>query len=794
MTGRMTRQWFASRLLAALTVLALATACGGGNSGGSGKKSAAPSQKVSSGSSGSGGSDQAKRAKALVEKAEKIWDEAEAALAAHDLKAATAAHQKLDLTTLEGNSNVLSGAEIAPGQTVGDWFKARRERYKELLLAEVDWQMEALARGEAESSEFRNFVSYYPPYLGNLGAHYEKRKMGIAVKRARLARRWLRVQIAGANADLAEVIQKGMRSQWQGGPAGLEPRFDWAVARPEELATWGKLEVRCAVDNAQYASTSKLVHASFSIPQAISVSFNMEPPAHVETSWDQLPPIAVSETVPQTLLFDDSDDRAEAERIRDEIEAKLHAALEAKLRELPQFELFPGANPDSLSLTDANSQFDPRAARAMLVKAPARLEAELPPLLEKALIDPKYIGQVSAFLVAAGLQAHAPWVEEHLPSAKNEGRDAVKELAKAPWFGDYGPLLAIVKQKGHPQRMEALHALVGYFRESKPNAAVRALVSDPSDHDRSNIAHFIVQQASEDEIREFGAWVQDADQNFARTVFVALRNRSPELADQVMAENFAGASPELQRGLLIGFRFDRDKHGEATLRMLAAALDSPDQQTARAALSALMEASYTPTGWDILRENLSKVREEQMRAQVQSKLMIDVGRAHPDKAPDFLRQSILDSNAQAAALEEPADKRRGSEPPALWLRDTAINQYMEPEKPSRSERVSLLADLVRERPQDKRLLRAILTNLDQFAQIRQGWDFAQEDLLYLLERGLEHPEKNARQFVYNFMFKALEKGSEDYRDRLANALEKEEDKAMANSLKTRLQNVKKKKK
>jgi hypothetical protein len=718
-----------------------------------------------------------KKAEVAHADADAAWKRASEAMAAHDLAeiflAYRGAHSAVSVYA-EGYPD----EELEPGLTYKAWMDQKEEEFRPAMRAEFGTVLAMLETGDMAWPEVRQLVTNFSTtQFKDLEALLDERKGEIIAKRTRGATKWFRVSVRGNTQEYGDLVEQAVRAVWGDGP-GYKLVFGYAMDNAERDATWKTLDVSIEQEAVAYHAADNTNPNVWvpAIPYQATIAFGLKGSESVPTSWDKLEPVQAQVDVPDSLhveleRFGGGVTAAEEQRLRELEKGNLTAlreSLKEKLQGMAAFKLFPGVDLTAAQVLRGD-RIDIEAARALSHLDKARFQSEFDFI--RNADDIEGMGGLVAIIIGAEMDTYAAWVSERIVDLDRASRDAAfAELVKRPWYGDYGPVLALVRGEGDNLSSKILSALRGHMHVQNVQQAFLERIDDPEYRRRGDMVGFLLREAPLDDLGDrVTDWIADADEHVSGNAYTALASRDKALALKVAVENFDGLSERLKSRVLGDLNVTDGEEGEANLVLVTDLLKSEvSRELRQSVVDRLFRSAYTPHGWDALMELAISEPEPKMKRRIRQKLIMEVERAHPDQAEGYLLQQLPmeDTEVRRAAML------------ALLSGKTPKNNV-----------VAILADLIAAEPGNPELVEVTVSSIHQYHKIRKGWDFAadQPEMAAILEKGAGHETPQVREFAYTVMGFALKQGNTHCREMLETALGREMDQKLQEKIRLFLQ-------
>jgi len=633
--------------------------------------------------------------------------------------------------------------EAEPGVTVKAWHERKEQAFRTAVLERWPALLDGMSSGEVPTPLLRDLINNLS-YFGfkEPEQRFKEAEPRIHAARAKAAPDWLVVSLEFSAVGYDNFFINGLQSRWNS-RAGRKLVFGYALSDLESRATWKKLVVRLEQDTAHYQpSNPKLFRhdESPSIPRALKATFELTGAPDVPTSWDKLPPLDLRVELPETILVKIRDGRSDtqAERLRRDKTKELHTALEVALAKLPPFELFPGLDPTTLNVR-VGERLDARAVQALSYLDKPRLVAQLDELSRDARLQ----NNLAPLVVSLNLDSLATWLTQTLPQLDRKAQAAVAdELAKRPSFGDYEPLLAMLKRPELGQ--EVFNALRGQLHVPKVRQTLLAESTRPAN--RWNFTSLYISEAPLDEVRQqVRIWLADKETDFIRMTLNGLGNRDRKAILQLALDEFPRVPDPVKALFLHQLGSDRHAQFDPLLPIVQEAVRSSNQAVRDACRDLLMDRAGVPAAWDLVRDLAKSESDPRRREQMTLKLIYTARQAHPETGPQWLIEQ----------LRHPVATVRHQAVGILVFQDKLANDDFKPF-------VSYTSD----NPDDRAFMTTVIKAIHQHHRLRSGWDFSETNssLTALLVSGTRQPDKAVQRQSVEVMQFAVKKGGAHYKE------------------------------
>ena len=695
--------------------------------------------------------------RAAVHEAAQRWTDAGKALDGHNVAAAFSAFQSArSATSIYVEHYGERPAE--PGVDVRTWVNRQQQVFHDALLAEAPRLFEALAAGDVEVGEVKRLVESFAYYgLKEVEQRFKAEEPHLLEARAKSAAHWLRVKFQSTDTAFDESIRRALIRQWRE-LGHLKLTFGTPMGPLEERATWKTLTIRADQQYAHYVPTEdsrqKWQVTPPEIPESVAVTFRVDGGAEIPTTWDRIGAIQAAVSVPDSLwvAINGYNVQDQADRVKQEKQAELVAAVVAGLEKLPEFQVFPGIDAGALALRRGRT-LDLAAANALVFFDRPRLVGELTTLSR----DPVFHGPVALLVITHEIAELGPWLAQVLPTLPPTVQTPVmRELQKKPWFCEYEPLVAMVAAPGREDIQDVLDVLRGELHVPKVRAAIAQQIRVSPQ--RLNWAYLYVAEAPLEDLRaQLPGWLTGADQRFGQSIFFEIANRDAATATRAALDLFESAPAQTQVAFLNHLNRAIDiPQRELTALLRKAVTQGYTADVRDSARQTLESKSYEPDCWDILRGLASGESDPRRRAKIEERLILNATRAHPEAAVAYLLTQ-LDSATPTT-------------------RDLAIGQLLLQNNPH-TEWFDALGHLLAAHPNDAGLLRRIIGELSQHGRLRRGWRFDEflPHLRPLLLAAGHSADPQVRRQGYELMGYAIKKGAPAYIELLKTAQPQELD-------------------
>jgi len=546
--------------------------------------------------------------------------------------------------------------------------------------------------------------------------------------------------------------------------------FGYPIDQNERRVTWKTLEFRIEQDEARYhlEENNVLKHlavhvAAPVIPYAVRIETKLEGNERVTTSWDQIENIKADAEIPDTIRFLIEKGKGLADGEESKLKGResnnrklLIAAVREKVQSLPAFKLFPGVDPSSLSLRKGD-EIDMEAARALAFLDPINLMREVTGLLRTE--DVELQKDLMLLAIDMDLDPLAPWVGETLLTMRTHDQEPiVNALKRKPWFGSYGPLLAMINNPDKSASGWVLDALREQLHEGKLTAALIKKIDDPSCYERSDYANFMISEAPLELVKQQApGWLKDNDEEFAAHLFDMVASRDQEFAETLIFDFYNDVTQRVQSRMLGRLKFRHKQDPQQTLTLLRGVVTrTTDEELRRQAFEVIRKGADQTAVWDTLKELAGFETDPDRKRELLSRLIHCIQWTHPD-------------NAHAFYLEH-----AGGPDPKLRLQAFGIMCAGDDPK---GELMGILAGVMQEDPEDDDFVREVIRDIHHYYRIRDGWEFGQRAADYetIFSRAARHPDAKVREMNYKVLKHVVEQGFESYYKLLKDSLVNESD-------------------
>ena len=701
--------------------------------------------------------------KAGAAKAEELWKKTIVALNEHRLEEAERFY-KAGKDKIGYEINEHGYKEIRPGLTLSDWKKEQDALLLEALQEEFRLIIEKLKSAEVTPSYTESFYRTYNDFaFRDLEREYRDRNKEIESARAVLASKWLRINIYdyinGYQYQYGKIIERVLQNKWRD-QTGYKLVFARSMGQLEKQATWKTLNIKVEEEDAEYVfgNSNSLNRAPPSIPIKATVSFEMEGDKFIETGWDNLRSLEAEAPAPDSIWVKEkkSDALDEADELLNKNRAKLEKDLTDALESMPGFSFFPYHKVEGMSIFGDDGSIDRKTALAMALTAPDLFHPQFAEAIKSASTET--LGELYYLIISLDLNEHAKWLAQSLIEADlNSQKIVIESLKNKPWFWGYGPILFLARRGHDDIRTEALYSLRGQLYETKVKDTIKVIANNSRDARRVEFASLILNEVKKEELGQFAVWIKDRDLQFATQAYNHIRRRDQDLARNLVVKYFPEVSPKLQERMLSGYKINYNSITPGELALLKnAVVQNKNTKMRTNSLNSLLKASHIPEVWSTLNELKTAPLLQEQISQIELQLVYGVDRGNPHNAIKYLDSEILRSQAIVSI-----DKESMSGKSAVNLQKAAIGKLMEMDG-KKDARVTSLAIIIEEYPLDHDFTHNVLFAIQQYHRIRDGWNWDQEELVAILNRGMKHPNPQTRQFTYKTAAYALEKEHRQY--------------------------------
>lgn len=705
-----------------------------------------------------------KEAQTAVEESRLSWKRAHDALKSHNHTASFRGYRDA-MTAFSVYAKHYSDKEVEPGVTYKVWLDEKDQKYRKAMAEEYEWVLQQLETGDISVGEARQIVNNFSTTdFKDLKGRYEEEKERIAAARARLAGKWFRVTLSGYTYNYEEVIKKILRKKWND-RYGVKLVFGWSLDNLEQRATWKNLDIMIEQKDSGFSFQSeeqKIMGGSTQIPEMVKLSFKHSGNKTVSTNWTELADVTARVELPESILVSvgkrgglDAKGNRKIQAIQSEYMQKLQETLSDELDKLPVFQIFPDKDSSKLKVLK-DGKIDSEAVRALGYLDRKNLTSQLKSLRLSG--NTSGIEELLAVLIELNMEDFSGFVTKRIVKVDQRKLTPIfNELKKKPWYGDYEPLHALIKSNKNPSG-DILTAMQGQMRVLKNQQLFLDRIKDPDFYPRPYYARLLIIENPIERTSKYAErWLTDKDEHFATVVYIALARKDRQITHQIALEHFDQLHDKTKSFMLRDLVIKSEGGNEQILKVLKQIIgDEESGQLRHGAYNVLKIASYIPDAWDVLKEMADTEKDSRLQTDIIIKLIMNVGRAHPEMAEDFLYRNLKSKESR--------------------VRHQAMLALLGSKK-SKGSVIHTLAGLLQKSPSDQKLLEQIVFSIHQYHRIRKGWNFAkdQTELTNILQLGGKHSDKRVRESAYVVMGYALKEGHDHYRPHLEAALQSEKE-------------------
>jgi len=509
----------------------------------------------------------------------------------------------------------------------------------------------------------------------------------------------------------------------------------------------------------------------------------MEGDEFIETGWDNLRPLEAEAPAPDTLWVKEKKSGTfdEADELLNKNRAKREKDLTDKFELMPEFSFFPNHKLEGVSILGDERGIDRKKALAMALTAPDIFGPQFAAAIQSASTDT--LGELYYLVISLDLKEHAKWLALSLKEADlNSQKIVIESLKNKPWFWGYGPILFIARRGHDDIRTETLYSLSGQLYEAKVKNTLKAIANNSRDARRVEFASLILNEVPQEELSQFAVWIKDRDLQFATQAYNKIRRRDQDLARNLVVNYFSEVSPKLQEKMLSSHKINYNNITPGELTLLKNAVGQNENTKMRAnSLNSLLNASHIPDVWSALNELKTAPLLQEQISQIELQLVYGIDRGNPHNAMKYLDSEITRTQGIVSL-----DKESLSGKSASNLQKAAIGKLMEMDG-KKDARVTSLAIIIEEYPLDHDFTHNVLFAIQQYHRIRDGWNWDQQEMQAILNRGMGHPNPQTRRFTYKIAAYAIEKEHRQYSAILEHAQSLETDPKLIKQIEEYLQ-------
>lgn len=652
--------------------------------------------------------------------------------------------------------------EFRPGVTVKAWFDRLESEYLNEVAAYFSAAIERMKQSDFDVQAMREMTLDFAYYgYDELLKTLQRRSPEIAIARADAAAKWVRVTFSGNTDAFSGVIRAGVERKWNN-KYGFRLVFGDPFDAREISATWKTIPIRTHLLHANNrildTKEQALGSAMPRVPERVEVFFAVVGHPDIPTSWDELETFRAKVSVPSRLVLDPLMNQAARdadEIIADRLDA-LQKELASVIEDLPAFRFFPDVNPeDPLTLDGGRINLD--VARAMIYED-AEMALERFTALTRSS-DTFALEEICMAGVTTGADFLAPLIVEILPELDPVKQKRIMiELANKPMFGNYAPILSLIRRpKPGIFPEQAVAALDDHLHARIVREAFLERIGTKETFRRHHYADILIRKIPIEEIEILApAWIAAEDDRFAGNVFDSLALRHPKFARQLIRTVFDDVPQSVQLKMLEHLRIDLASADDQAVELFKRCTQRRESsRIVDLAYDSLAGISRFHRGWKALRE-LEAIETDVNRQQlIKRALMTHVEYLFPDTARDFLIEQLKGDHRNA--------------------RDYAIGRLLE-RGDSKTEILRIIANLIRASPNDQGLIGSTIMGLHQNVARGLGWDFSasEADLRTALVSANRHTDVQIRQYAYMVMAAFAKNNRAVFEQTLRDSLKREE--------------------
>ncbi|MDB4459296.1 hypothetical protein N9059_01870, partial [bacterium] len=505
------------------------------------------------------------------------------------------------------------GHKSLPAQaSLDDWVKSIENKYAQSIsntLPDIELKLQ---HGTFPVQELRKFVQDLE-YAGftSFGPWYISLQARLARERSASALKWMRIIYEGNATEYAPLITKAIGRTWND-YGQFKIIHGIAISPKERKTTWKELVITCTRSDTPLAASTQesIIGRDLPlVPTAISIQFEMHRNADIPTSWDSLPPFKSTAPIPRATLDNANMFTASSltKTLVDVNTRTLYLAISNQLHTLPQFTLFPRFDKTKSDLI-VDGRLNPDHARPMAVRSPNELGVEFS--LAAMNASPDLLNDMCFLIANLQIPALAPILTDLAPKLTLKEQDIiVRQIRNAPDFGDYAPILSIIRNSPpdfYPQ--DAMTALRKNLLIPKIRQVVEKRIKNSNERVQSYFAAALFDEIPENELRNDAAdWLTKENDVVAREFFNALIRRMPKLGVELYGKLYDQVSTTLKLTMVRSVRLSNitlnQDIGESLKK---AALQNINTDLKIAAYEELSHIAGFRRGWNLLREVESK--------------------------------------------------------------------------------------------------------------------------------------------------------------------------------------------
>ena len=538
--------------------------------------------------------------------------------------------------------------EVKPGKTAREVFLERKKAFAAAILKAFNKVVAEAVQKPLESWKFQEFAGFFMDANPEIRRLYDSKKQEIIAARVKESGKWFRLAFAPTDREYAEPVLAALQKNWNK-KSGKHLVIGDVLDPRENESTWMILEVKFHTTGATYEVKSRLYNRviPITVPESVSVSFNLKKRLQIPTTWDSLPPVHALELAPAMIREEYEGITGTVEKFASKQKAKLTEQIKAKLPVLPVFELYPGKSPDKLVLYSGTG-INREAAHILGAVDPERLASEALVLSQKG--DESLSSDLFQIAVEQDIDCLGEWAVGFIGQVDAAALPRlVEQLAPRTAFGGFGPILAILKRTSESKaRQRIFEILQTYIHDEKVYLAFLKIVANRSDPDRIRVAALFFRNLPPDRLKTCESWIDDPDREFVNLIYQAITRSDSPLKDQAFGLMLIGSPVETQMNLLMNFHFNESQHGNDVIEKIkTVCVKASDARVRKLALEKLMyETAGNLHGWKALEEILPTITDPEMLKRAREALATNVGKADPAGAKAWQMTAMLNGSEE----------------------------------------------------------------------------------------------------------------------------------------------------
>ncbi len=540
--------------------------------------------------------------------------------------------------------------------TLNDWIRDQENRYALSIsntLPDIEAKLEA---GEYPVHALAKFVRDLD-YAGFDGfmEWFDVINQKLSIERSSDSTKWMRIVFEGSPGNYESLVKQAIRKRWKD-HGHYQIIYGIPVTQKDRDATWKELVVRCVQKDTPVAATtpeSILGRDLPLIPTEASIQFTMRRNPDIPTSWDDLPPFEARAGIPKMTLDNAQMLTAQslATTMSEANALSLQHSISNKLNQLPEFELFPGFSPEASRLV-VDGHLNEEHARPLAYRSPSALGSEL----SLAAIDatPTLAFEICSLIAQLQIEELAPILTDLAPQlGTQERRDVVMHLRNAPAFGNYNPILAIIRSSPadiYPET--AMSALKKRLMMPRVRKLVEEKIrgSDPLVR-RYYAAALFNEMPLEEMEAKADFWLSEENGDVGAEFFEAVMLHHPRYGEKLFGERFNESPGSVQRTMVRSVHLTLLNYTDAIGESLKqAALQNEDLQLKDLAYEELGRIADFEKGWWLLREIEESESDDRKRELAKIHLVRNLDLLPKEKALLFLQPQITCGLAEAESV------------------------------------------------------------------------------------------------------------------------------------------------